>query len=68
MEQLFTLLIYQPFLNILVFFYWLLGEIGMKPDMGVAVILMTLVLRVVMIPLSIASDRSEHEREDFGFM
>lgn len=66
MEQLFTLIIYQPFLNILVFFYWLLGEIGMKPDMGVAVILMTIVLRVVMIPLSIASDRSEHEREEIG--
>ncbi|MEP7166832.1 MAG: YidC/Oxa1 family membrane protein insertase [Candidatus Woesebacteria bacterium] len=67
MEQLFTHIIYQPFLNILVFFYWLLGQIpGNTADMGIAVILMTLVLRFMMLPISIASDRSEHEREEIS--
>lgn len=34
--------------------------------MGVAVILMTLVLRILMLPIAIASDRSEHEREEIA--
>lgn len=67
MEQFFVHIIYQPFLNILVFFYWLLGQIpGNTADMGIAVILMTIVLRVLMLPISIASDRSEHEREEIS--
>lgn len=67
MQELFILIIYQPFLNILVFFYWMLGQIpGVNPDMGVAVILMTIVLRIILLPLAIASDRSEHEREEIS--
>lgn len=67
MGDLFVSIIYQPFLNILVFFYWALGQIpGNTADMGVAVILMTIVLRVIMLPLAIASDRSEHEREEIS--
>lgn len=63
MEQLFILIIYQPFLNILVSFYWVLTQIpGATADMGVAVILMSLVIRIILLPLSFASDRSEHER------
>ncbi len=66
MEQLFTTIIYQPFLNILVFFYWLLGQIGLAADMGIAVILLTIVIRLLLLPVSLASDRSEHEREDIS--
>ncbi len=67
MGELFTLIIYQPFLNILVFFYWLIGQIpGMTSDMGIAVIGMTIILRIIMLPLTIASDRSEHEREEIA--
>ncbi|HSW89428.1 MAG TPA: YidC/Oxa1 family membrane protein insertase [Patescibacteria group bacterium] len=63
MMNLFVLLIYQPFLNILVFFYWILGQIpGNKADMGVAVILLSIVIRVLLLPVSLASDRSEEER------
>ncbi len=67
MQELFTAIIYQPFLNVLVFFYWLLGQLpGIKPDMGIAVILMTILLRVLMLPITIASDRSEHERDEIS--
>lgn len=61
--DLFITLIYQPFLNILVFFYWLLDQIpGFKPDMGIAVILLSIVIRILLLPATLASDRSEHER------
>lgn len=59
--DLFITIIYQPFLNILVFFYWLLGLIGV-PDMGIAVILLTIVIRLLLLPLSLAGDKSEPER------
>lgn len=61
--ELFTLVIYQPFLNILVFFYWALGLVSEgKPDMGVAVVLLTIVIRILLLPLSLAGDKSEPER------
>ncbi len=65
--NLFIVLIYQPFLNALVFFYWLLGQIpGNKPDMGVAVILLSILIRIVLIPVMIAGDRNEHERHEIA--
>ena len=55
--------LYQPFFNLLILFYVLLEKIpGTAPDMGIAVILLTLVIRLLMLPLSIASTRSRHER------
>ena len=63
MENLFISLIYQPFLNLLVFIYWCLDLIpGIKPDMGIAVIIFTLVFRIILLPLTWASTRSEKER------
>ena len=65
--NLFITFIYQPFLNLLVLFYYGLSQIpGVKPDMGVAVILLSIVIRVILIPLSLASDRSEHERHEIA--
>lgn len=67
MIELFVALIYQPFLNILVFFYWVLGQIpGVKPDMGVAVVLLSIVIRIVLLPATLASDRNEHERQEIA--
>lgn len=61
----FTLLIYQPFLNILVFTYWVLDKLtGGNPDMGIAVIIFTVFVRVLLLPLSLSADRSESERRD----
>ncbi len=59
----FSILVYQPFFNILVFFYWMLDLITQgNADMGVAVILLTIVIRVLLLPLSFAGDKSEAER------
>ena len=65
--NLFVTLIYQPFLNLLVLFYWLLDQIpNVKPDMGVAVILLSIVIRIVLLPVTLASDRSEKERREIA--
>jgi membrane protein insertase Oxa1/YidC/SpoIIIJ len=65
--NLFIVLIYQPFLNLLVLFYWALGSIpGLHPDMGIAVILLSIAIRIVLFPLTLASDRSEHERHEIA--
>jgi YidC/Oxa1 family membrane protein insertase len=63
--NLFITFIYQPFLNVVVFFYWMLGIItGGKPDMGFAVILLTILIRILLLPLSLAEDKSEKERRE----
>ncbi len=60
---LFTMVVYQPFLNVLVFFYWLIGlATGGNPDMGIAVILLTILIRFLLLPLSLAGHRSEKDR------
>lgn len=65
MIALYTTLIYQPFFNLLVAVYAGLLRIpnNSYADMGVAVIIFTLVLRVILLPLSIASHRSVSERK-----
>ena len=63
--QLFVSFIYQPFLNVLVFFYWLDGIVTRgHPDMGVAVILLTIIIRILLLPMSLAEDKSEEERRE----
>ena len=63
MLELFTQIVYQPFLNILVVIYYGLRMIlGPEADMGIAVILFTVVVRILMMPLTISGNRSEAER------
>lgn len=55
--------IYQPFFNILVGLYWGLGQISPSLlDMGIAVIIFSLLIRVLLFPLTIAGERSEEEK------
>lgn len=59
----FTLFIYQPFFNILIFLYWLVGQVsGGVPDMGVAVIIFAVVVRLIMLPLTLHGDKSAAEK------
>lgn len=62
MGAIFVTYIYQPFFNILVGLYWLVGQVFGDPDMGVAVILFALVVRIILLPLDFAFDRSESEK------
>lgn len=63
----FTTLIYQPFLNLLVGLYWAIGMVtNGHPDMGIAVIILTIIIRILLLPLSLAGDRSEKERREIS--
>ncbi len=54
---------YQPFFNILVGIYWLLGQISPSlADMGIAVIIFALIIRFLTFPLTLAGERSEEEK------
>lgn len=66
MFELYTTFVYQPFLNLLVGIYYVLQQIPTLPhaDMGLAVIIFTLALRFLLLPISLASQRSEAERRD----
>ena len=66
MIELFITYLYQPFLNLLVLFYWLLGKTPLGFDMGFAVIMLTLLVRFILLPLSLASHRSEAERREIA--
>lgn len=61
----FILFIYQPFFNLLVFFYWLLDLVTRgNADMGVAVILLTVIIRIILYPLSLAEQKSEADKHE----
>ncbi len=56
--------IYQPFFNILVGLYEILGRISPDlADMGIAVIIFSIVIQVLLFPLRIAGERSEEEKK-----
>lgn len=58
-----TTFLYQPFFNLLVYIYLLLDKItGGHSDMGWAVIVFTVIFRIIILPLSIRGERSEKER------
>src|SRR3989338_1471228 len=65
--SLFTTLIYQPFFNLLVGIYWAIDQFtGGQADMGIAVIIFTIVFRILWLPVSFASGRSARERHDIS--
>ena len=56
--------IYTPFFNILVGLYALLGAISPDlADMGIAVIIFSIIVRILTFPLTIAGERSEEEKQ-----
>lgn len=68
--NLFITLVYQPFFNLLLLIYWMLGQLGwvattpqgVQPDMGVAVIILSVIIRVMLLPLSLSGHDSEEDR------
>lgn len=56
--------IYQPFFNILVGLYEILGKISPElADMGIAVVIFSVVIRVILFPLTIAGEKSEEDKK-----
>lgn len=58
----FTLYIYQPFFNILVGIYWLTGQFLPAPDMGIAVILFAVAVRLILLPIDLIGEQSDEEK------
>lgn len=58
----FTTYIYQPFFNILIGLYWLVGRLFPEPDMGIAVILFAVAVRVILLPIDMLGERSDEEK------
>jgi membrane protein insertase Oxa1/YidC/SpoIIIJ len=60
--DIFTTYIYQPFFNILVGLYWVVGRIFAEPDMGIAVILFAVAVRIILLPIDMLGERSDEEK------
>lgn len=58
----FTVYLYQPFFNLLIGIYWLVGQIFPAPDMGIAMILFALAVRFIFLPIDLLGDRSEEDK------
>lgn len=58
----FTLYIYQPFFNILVGLYWITSQISLEPDMGIAVILFAVAVRLILLPIDLVAERSDEDK------
>ena len=57
MKQLYTTLLYEPTLNLLVFLY----NIVPGNDLGVAIILLTIIIKLILYPFSVKSIKSQRE-------
>jgi membrane protein insertase Oxa1/YidC/SpoIIIJ len=56
--------IYQPFFNILVGLYEVLGRISPElADMGIAVVIFSVIVQLLLFPLRLAGERSEEEKK-----
>jgi len=60
MSQIFNLIFYQPILNLLVFLY----NIVPGHDIGLAIIIMTVIIKLILLPLSKQSIKSQKSLQD----
>jgi len=60
MIQLFNVILYQPLLNLLVFFY----NVVPGSDVGVAIILLTIIIKLILYPLSQQSIKGQKALQD----
>ena len=60
--DIFTSYIYQPFFNILVGLYWIVGRLFTEPDMGIAVILFAVAVRIILLPIDLLGEQSDEEK------
>jgi len=58
----FTTYFYQPFFNLLVGIYWLVCQIFPNPDMGIAMILFAVAVRLIFLPIDLLGERSDKDK------
>lgn len=64
LNLLFLEVLYRPFFNLLVIIYQNLSAVGLKPDMGLAVVVFTIALRFILLPLSLREEHTLAERQE----
>ena len=64
--DIFTTYFYQPFFNLLIGIYWLVGEIFSTPDMGIAMILFAVAVRIIFLPIDAIGDRSDEDKYEIS--
>lgn len=58
----FTQYLYTPFLNVLIWLYWLSGKLFTPADIGVAMILFAIAVKIILLPFSLLGQRSAAEK------
>ncbi len=58
----FVLMVYQPLFNLVIFFYWGIGQLTGDANMGTAVILLTIAIRILLLPQSIYGIKNERKK------
>lgn len=65
--SIFVVLIYQPLFNLLIIIYdGLEFAFPQYADMGIAVIVFTIIFRILWLPISLSADRSEREKREIA--
>ena len=62
----FTTYIYAPFFNILIGLYWLVGRLFPTPDMGIAMIFFAVAVRLILLPIDLAGERSDEDKYEIS--
>lgn len=62
MDTIITTYLYQPFFNLLIGIYWLVGKLIPPPDMGVAMIFFAIAVRLIFLPIDLLGERSDKEK------
>jgi len=60
--DIFTTYFYQPFFNLLIGIYWLVGQVFPNPDMGITMILFAVAVRIIFLPIDAIGDRSDEDK------
>ena len=60
MIEIFNTVLYEPIYNLLIFFY----NIAPGHDIGIAIILLTILIKIILLPLSLAAVRSQKTLQD----
>lgn len=67
MFHFFQTFLYQPFFNLLIGIYWMLNQIpNSNVTMGLTVVIFTVIVRILLLPVSLSAYRSEEERRQIS--
>ena len=60
--DIYTTYFYQPFFNLLIGLYYVVGKLFENPDMGITMIFFAVAVRLIFLPIDLYGDRSEEDK------